>query len=181
MGVFMEEENVKKDSTQKILEQIEEQKEIIAEEGIDSENIKYLSLLVDVCKDFKEMEANDMMYRTSGYGNYNAGGNYGNYNESNSYGRRGRDSRGRYTENGSFGRRGVDSRYQGDESMEEMYQNYREYSEGREMYGNDSKTMESFEYMLKSMKDFYKHLMKEASTQEEMQMLQQTIQEMAQM
>ena len=77
--------------------------------------------------------------------------------------------------------RGYDSKYRGEDIMDNMYEGYREYSEGKEVYGADNKTIESYGYMLKSMKDFYKHLMKEASTEEEVQMLQQTIQEMAQM
>lgn len=62
-----------------------------------------------------------------------------------------------------------------------MYQGYREYNDGKEMYGADQKTMESFKYMVKSFKDYYKHLKQNASSQEEVQILDEAIDEMANM
>ena len=87
----------------------------------------------------------------------------------------------RYNEGGNYGRRGMDSRYEGEDALNEMYQTYQEYSEGKENYGNDNMTMESFEYMLKALKDFAKHLKKEADSPEEKQLLQKTVREMGQM
>ena len=113
-----------------------------------------------------------MRYRN--YGRENYGDEYG------TYGRRMRDSRGRYME-GNYGRRGVDSKYRGDELLDEMYQGYREYNDGKEMYGADQKTIESFKYMVKSFKDYYKHLKQNASSQEEVQILDEAIDEMANM
>ena len=41
--------------------------------------------------------------------------------------------------------------------------------------------MESFEYMLKSFKDFFKHLKHEASSQQEVEMLKKTAKEISEM
>ena len=65
--------------------------------------------------------------------------------------------------------------------IEEMMEEYGNYSEGREMYGADQDTLKSFKYMLKSFKDYYKHLKEEASSQEEIQLLEQTAREMLEM
>lgn len=107
---------------------------------------------------------------------------YGNYREDyGNYGRRRRDSRGRYMESGNYGRR-----YRGEDMMDEMRDHYMNYSEGREEmdrgnYGAGQDTMESYEYMLKSFKDFFKHLKNEANSQEEVEMLQKTAREIGQM
>ena len=117
------------------------------------------------------------------YSNRGSMGNYGEYSEG-SYGRRGRDSRGRYTE-GSYGRRGVPGsgrgRYRGEEMIDEMMYHYGNYEEGREQYGADGETMESFKYMLKSFEDYFKHLKQEASSQQEIQMLEETAHKMLNM
>lgn len=134
-----------------------------------------------------------MRYRASG--SYNDGsygreqyGEYGNYGEI--YGRRSRDSRGRYTEggysDGSYSARGYDAKYRGEEMLDDMHYNYGAYSEAREQYGRGNygakeDTMESFKYMLKSFKDFFKHLQKDANSQEEMEMLKKTAKEIAEM
>lgn len=150
----------------------------IVEEGIKPENIERLYKLVDIHKDIANEEywkEDNMRYGTYGRNSY------GN----DSYGRRTRDSRGRYTEGynagGNYGRRGVDSKYQGEEMLNEMYEGYREYSDGKEMYGADNDTLKSFEYMLKSFKDYYQHLKKEASSQEEVEMLEKTAREIGMM
>jgi len=49
------------------------------------------------------------------------------------------------------------------------------------MYGADQDTLKSFKYMLKAFKDYYKHLKEEASSQEEIQLLEQTAREMLEM
>ena len=175
----MEEE--KKELLDSLKEKVKEPLKQIEENGIDESNVDYTYRLIDIYKDIQEIKCKeDFMRYGRNYGNEygDSSYNYGN----NSYGRRGVPGTGRrYSAGGNYGARGYDSKYRGDEMMENMYQGYREYSDGKEMYGADNKTMESYEYMLKSMKDFYKHLMKEASSEEEVQMLQQTIQEMANM
>lgn len=152
----------------KVKEQIEKLIEKICTEEVNVNNVDLLYKLVDIHKDIeneKYWKEKIMRYRES-------------YNED-SYGRRGvpGSGRGRYRE-GGYGRRG---NYRGEDIMDDMYQAYQEYSEGKEMYGADNKTMESFEYMLKAFKDYYKHLKKEASSQEEVQMLEQTAREISNM
>jgi hypothetical protein len=160
------------DETTKIIKQL-------LDEGIsDSNNLDYLDKLVDIQKDtykIKSMKEGNEMY-----------GNYGNYGEN--YGRRagydsyGRDSYGRdnYGEN-SYGRRGYDTKYRGHDHLERMYDNYGRYMYGRERYGNSEDTKKSLKYMLESMEDFAKMLRDEAQSQEEVQMIRETAQRIAQM
>lgn len=161
----MEEE--KKSVLETTCKKVEKIIDSINEQGIQPGNIEYLYKLVDVHKDikneeyWKKKEEETMRYR-DGYGD-----NYGR--------------QGRYNAGGNYGRRGIDSKYEGEEALNEMYQAYGEYSEGKENYGNDNMTMESFEYMLKALKDFTKHLKKEANSAEEKQMLQKTVREMSMM
>ena len=106
-------------------------------------------------------------------------GNYGNYG-----GRRaGYDSYGRYDNYGeNYGRRGYDTKYRGDEYMGRMHDEYGRYEENRSRYGaNSEDTKRSLEYMLRSMEDFAHMLKEEAQSQEEVQMIKQTAQRIAQM
>lgn len=162
----MEEE--KKSVLETTCKKIEKIIDTLNEQGIQPGNIEYLYKLVDIHKDIKNEE----------YWKEEKEMRYGNYNEGN-YGRRGvpGTGRGRYRE-GNYGRRG---NYRGEELLDDMYQAYQEYNDGRENYGADDATMESFEYMLKSFKDYFKHLKKEANSQEEMELLQKTAREIGQM
>lgn len=169
----MEEE---KQVSEKLNEQIDKKIKNILEQGIQVGNIDFLGKMVDIKKDIAktEKEEQEMMY-----------GNYGrDYDMMYSGGRR-RDSRGRYMENDSYGRRGVKGtgrgRYRGEEMMEDMMYHYGNYNEGREQYGADEETMKSFKYMLKSFKDYYKHLKDEASSQQEVQMLEDVAREISEM
>lgn len=138
----------------------------IAENGIEREELDTLYKLVDIHKDLaneeyweKKKEVMEMNYR--GYGNY----------DREEYGRRQRDSRGRYMARGRG--RGM---YGTHEPMDEMYEAYQEYSEGREEYnrgnyGAKEDTMKSLEYMLEAGVDFFEKLKQDASSQEEMQMI----------
>lgn len=131
----------------------------IAENGIEREELDTLYKLIDIHKDLaneeyweKKKEVMEMRYR--GY-------------DREDYGRRMRDSRGRYMARGR-GR----GNYGNEEPMEEMYEAYQEYSEGREEYGHDDKgTMKILEYMLEAGVDFFEKLKEEAGSQEEMQMI----------
>ena len=108
------------------------------------------------------------------YGNY--GGNYGNYgnyrgyndggyNEGN-YGRRSRDIRGRYM--------GYDD--EKENLLNDMHEFYHKYSESRRGgYSGDS--TKSLKYMLESAKDFMRKLAQDAGSQEEMEMVRRTVQE----
>lgn len=178
------EEEKKEDIKEKIKKQVEELMTNLSEEGIHSGNVDYLYKLVDIDKDLENenywKEKIKMRYR--GYGN-------DSYMEGN-YGRRMRDSRGRYMDE-AYGRRGVDAKYRegdvrGDKLLDEMYQSYGEYSEGREEYGRGNygakeDTMKSLDYMLQSVEDFFKHLKKEASSQEEVEMIRETARKISEM
>ena len=187
----MEEEKKEKNILKKVKEEAEKAIEALLEQGISEQNLDHLYKVVKIHKNIAneehwEKEEEKMRYRAGGnYGeNYNYG-NYGEYSEGGSYGRRSRDSRGRYTEGDSYGRRGVKGtgrgRYRGEEMMDEMMYHYGNYSEGREQYGADQETMESFKYMLKSFKDYYKHLKQEASSQQEVKMLEDVAREISEM
>ena len=131
----------------------------IAENGIEREELDTLYKLVDIHKDLaneeyweKKKEVMEMRYR--GY-------------DREDYGRRMRDSRGRYMARG----RGREN-YGNEEPMEEMYEAYQEYSEGKEEYGHDDKgTMKALEYMLEAGVDFFEKLKEEAGSEQELNMI----------
>ena len=176
----MEQETEKKETKviDKVTEEVDKSIKRIMEQGVQTNNVDFLYKMIDIKKDIAEIEKEEQEMM---YGNYENYDNYGEYDRSYSGGRR-RDSRGRYMEGGSYGRRGVKGtgrgRYRGEEMLEEMMEEYGNYTEGREMYGADQDTLKSFKYMLKSFKDYYKHLKEEASSQEEIQLLEQTAREM---
>ena len=179
----MEQETEKKET--KILDKLKEETDKsmkrVLEQGVQTNNVDFLYKMIDIKKDIAEIEKEEQEMMYSNYGNYD---NYGEYDRSYGGGRR-RDSRGRYMEGGSYGRRGVKGtgrgRYRGEEMMDEMAYHYGNYSEGREQYGADQETMKSFQYMLKSFKDYYKHLKQEASSQQEVQMLEDVAREISEM
>lgn len=159
---------------------VEEKINTIASEGIQMGNLDMLGKLIDIHKDLanedywnKKKEVMEMRYRENEYGNYGR-------EEYSEYGRRGipgsgRGRRRRYSE------RGRDSRYRGEEMMDDMYGAYQDYSEGRERYGHGSATMKSLDYMLKSVVEFIEMLKEEASSQEEVQLIQKYTQEISDM
>ena len=165
----------------KVTEEVDKSIKRIMEQGVQTNNIDFLYKMIDVKKDIAEIEKEEQEMMYSNYGNYD---NYGEYDRSYGGGRR-RDSRGRYMEGGSYGRRGVKGtgrgRYRGEEMMDEMMYHYGNYNEGREQYGADEETMKSFKYMLKSFKDYYKHLKDEASSQQEVKMLEDVAREISEM
>ena len=174
----MEQETEKKET--KILDKLKEETDKsmkrVLEQGVQTNNVDFLYKMIDIKKDIAEIEKEEqeMMY-----------GNYGRYDDMSYSGGRRRDSRGRYMEGGSYGRRGVPGtgrgRYRGEEMMDEMAYHYGNYNEGREQYGADEETMKSFKYMLKSFKDYYKHLKEEASSQQEVKMLEDVAREISEM
>ena len=170
-----EEKNV----LEKVTEEVDKSIKRIMEQGVQTNNIDFLYKMIDVKKDIAEIEKEEQEMM---YGNYD---NYGRHDDMSYGGGRRRDSRGRYMEGSSYGRRGVKGtgrgRYRGEEMMDEMMYHYGNYSEGREQYGADNETLKSFEYMLKSFKDYYKHLKQEASSPQEVKMLEQTAEEMLEM
>ena len=155
----MDKEN--KESLKKVKEQIEEIIDDIVEEKIQPENVDYLYRLVDIHKDLAneeywkmKEEGMEMRYK------------YGRDNYGEDYGRRARDSRGRYTE-GNMGRR-----YRGHDMMDEMAYHYGNYEEGRDMYGGHGDT-QSLEYMLNAAVEFIDMLKRDASSQDEVRLIQQ--------
>jgi len=164
------------DMIQKLLEE--------SQGSITSSNLEDLGELIDIHKDIANEEywyekEEDNMYgrygRDYGRGNYGEYGNYGNYGESyGEYRERGRDS---------YGRRERDSRgrYRGHDNIDDMYDEYSKYMEGRSRYGANEDTKKSLEYMLRSMENFARMLKEDAGSEEEVQMIRQTAQRIAQM
>ena len=181
----MEQETEKKET--KILDKLKEETDKsmkrVLEQGVQTNNVDFLYKMIDIKKDIAEIEKEEQEMMYSNYGNYGRD-YYGEYEGNYSGGRR-RDSRGRYMEGSSYGRRGVPGsgrgRYRGEEMMDEMAYHYGNYNEGREQYGADEETMKSFKYMLKSFKDYYKHLKDEASSQQEVKMLEEVAREISEM
>lgn len=159
------------DKDSKLLKLTEETIERTIKDGLTTNNLDIVLKLSKI-KHYEKEDEN--MYgnysgRGPGHGaygrdNYNEG-NYGEYNE-------------RYND---YGRRGVDSRYRGYGHLDRMYNEYGNYSYGRERYGANEDTKKSLEYMLRSMEDFARMLKEEAQSQEEVQMIKQTAQRIAQM
>jgi len=148
---------------------------IVCEDELNVNDLDILYKLVDIHKDicnekyWKTKEENIMRYSNYGEGGY---GNYGNYG--NNYG----NNYSNYGDN--YGRRGG-NRYRGHDYIDRMREDYGRYSEGRERYGHNEDTKKSLEYMLHSMEDFAKMLKEDAQSQEEVQMIRESAQRIAQM
>ena len=144
---------------------------------ITGSNYEALGELIDIHKDiineeywcYKMEEGEGNMYGNYGRSSYN---NYGNY---------GRDSYGRDEYNARGRSRDSRGRYRGHDYLDEIYDDYSRYSEGRQRYGANEDTMKSLKYMLKSMEDFARMLKEEAESEEEVEMIRQTAQRIAQM
>ena len=140
---------------------------------ITGNTLEAIGDLVDIYKDIANVEYWCEKEESEMYGRYGRDSygrdNYGNYDRGygrDSYGRRERDSRGRY---------------RGHEYMDEMYDEYSRYMEGRSRYGANEDTKKSLEYMLRSMEDFARMLKEDAGSEEEVQIIRQTAQRIAQM
>ena len=160
----MEEE--KKENVQEIIpktkEEVEKLIKGITENGLQINNVELLYKLIDIHKDienekyWKNKEENNM-YMRDDYGNDYRGG-------------RSRDSQGRF-----MGDRRMTS-YRGQRVLDEMYNGYRNYNDGKEEYnrgnyGARNETMRSLEGMLESVTDFIEMLQNDASSQEEVDMI----------
>lgn len=183
----MEEEKETKEENiyDKLCEEVEKSiKNLLDNEGVTKENTETFGELVDIYKDLENVDywkRKENMNMYGNYGNYgNNYGNYGNYGRGGSYGEYGRGSYGNYGE-GSYGRRGRDSKYRGDDAMDRMAGEYGRYSENRSRYGASEETDKSFHYMVKALEDFIKVLYEEAETQQQKQMLAQSLQNSMQM
>lgn len=150
-----------------VIEKTETSIKKIIDEGLNTNNLETLyklSKIKHMAKEDKEMN----------YNAYNGNNNYNNYNAGrgpgfNSYG------------NNQYGRQGQDMKYRGYESLDRMYNDYGRYEEGRQRYGANEDTKRSLKYMLQSMEDFAKMLREDAQSQEEVEMIRQTAQRIAQM
>jgi len=142
----------------KLEKKTEESINKILDEGITTNNLDHLYKLVDIYKDSKEVESM----------------NYGNYGAR----RPGYDSYGRYDNYGrdEYGRRGYDMKYRGEDEMDRMANEYGRYMESRSRYGAGEESDRSFHYMVKALEDFIKVLHEEADTQQQKQMLNETLQ-----
>ena len=166
----------KKELREKISEETEKKIEEVLEQGLQPNNIDMLYTLVDIHKDIANEEYWEKKEETMRYRNYSEG----SYRENDAYGRRQRDSRGRYKE----GSRG--GRYRGHEMIDDMYQAYGEYNEGKERYergsyGAKEDSMKSLEYMLECMVDFVEMLKQDANSQEEVQLIKEYTRRIADM
>ena len=157
----------------KLIEKTKKTIEQILEGDISPNNIEYLYKLSKINHIAKE-GVDKMNYSDYGYyRDYNGRGpGHGSYGEYN---------RGYGEYNDGYGRRGVDSKYRGYGHLDRMYNEYGNYSYGRERYGTNEDTKRSLEYMLRSMEDFARMLKEEAQSQEEVNMIKQTAQRIAQM
>lgn len=142
---------------EKIIKNTEKKLEEVIDQ-IDGNNIEYIYKLAKIRHMAKEDECM----------------NYNDYNNYNDYGRR-------YGNYGEYGKRGVDSKYRGYGHLDRMYNDYGRYEYGRERYGHNEDTKRSLKYMLESMEDFARMLREDAQSQEEIEMIRQTAQRIAQM
>ena len=161
----MEEENkeVKQDVISKAKEEVEKLIKAATENGLQASNVQLLYQLIDIHKDIEnekywKNKEEAMRYMRDDYGTEDYRGG------------RSRDSQGRF-----MGDRRMTS-YRGQRVLDEMYNGYRNYNDGKEEYnrgnyGARNETMRSLEGMLESVTDFIEMLQNDASSQEEVDMI----------
>lgn len=161
----MEEENkeVKQDVISKAKEEVEKLIKAATENGLQASNVQLLYQLIDIHKDIEnekywKNKEEAMRYMRDDYGTEDYRGG------------RSRDSQGRF-----MGDRRMPS-YRGQRVLDEMYNGYRNYNDGKEEYnrgnyGARNETMRSLEGMLESVTDFIEMLQNDASSQEEVDMI----------
>ena len=152
---------------EKVIEKVEGKIKEIIDSDINPNNIEYLyklSKIRHMTKEDKDMYGNYGNYggRGPGHGAYGEYGNYGNYGE-------------------NYGRRGYDMKYRGHEALDRMGEQYGRYQEYGARYGANEDTKRSLKYMLESMEDFARMLKEDAKSQEEVQIIRETAQRIAQM
>lgn len=140
---------------EKLIEKTEASIKKIVDEGLTTNNLDHLYKLVKI-KHIAKEDSN--MY--NGYGNYSGRGpGHGSYGDYDNYGARGRDMR-----------------YRGHEHLDRMYDEYGRYNENRNRYGAGEETDRSFHYMVKALEDFIRVLYEEADSNQQKQMLKETLQ-----
>ena len=166
-------EQIIKDLKNKSVEKI---KKLLEENNneITGNNLEPIGKLLDIHKDIANVEYWKEKEESNMYGNYNGRNpSHGSYGEYRDYGN--------YNDYGEYGRRGVDSKYRGYGHLDRMYQDYSRYEDYKGRYGANEDTKKSLEYMLRSMEDFARMLKEDAKSQEEVQMIRETAQRIAQM
>lgn len=164
--------NEEKQLEDKVIEKVGEKIQNIIDEDINTTNLDYLYKLSKI-KYYTEEGKNMNNYGYGNYRDYNGRGpGHGSYGEYN---------RGYEEYNERYNARGRDSKYRGYDHLDRMYNEYGNYSYGRERYGANEDTKKSLEYMLRSMEDFARMLKEDAQSQEEVMMIKQTAQRIAQM
>ena len=160
---------VKKDIKKSVIEETEKIINNVQKKGIGADNLDMLGKVVDIHKDI----ANECYWEEKeDYMRYSMG-NYGREDYGRSYVRR--------------MERGVDAKYRGEEAMDEMYQNYQDYSEGKEEYnrngnyGAKDDSMKSLDYMMKSVVKFINMLEEDADSPEEMQLIKKYTRQISEM
>lgn len=152
---------------ERIIEETTKLMQQVMDQGLDQgNNVDNLNKLVEIKKDIykiKKLKEEDNMYGNYGRPGYDSyGRNYGNYGD-------------------NYGKRGYDTKYRGHNYLDKMYDNYGRYEEGRQRYGHNEDTRRSLQYMLESMEDFARMLKEDAQSQEEVQMIRETAQRIANM
>ena len=143
---------------EKLLKKMEESITNILDSGLNTNNLDTLYKLSKI----KHMTKEDMEMNYGNYGGRRPGyDTYGNYGE---YGR------------GSYGARGRDMRYRGENELDRMSGEYNRYQESRSRYGASEETDKSYHYMIKALEDFIKVLYEEADSEQQKQMLRETLQ-----
>ena len=140
---------------------MEESIKNLLEQGLTTanvDNLVKLSKIKHYAKEDEQMNYGNYGARRPGYDSY---GNYDNYGEY----RRGR-----------YGARGRDMRYRGDENIDRMADEYDRYQESRSRYGAGEETDKSYHYMVKALEDFIRVLYEEADSEQQKQMLRETLQ-----
>ena len=141
---------------ERLMQKTSESIKKILDEGITTNNLEHLYKLSKINHYAKE-DKNMDYGRRPGYDSY--GRYYGN-----EYGR------------DDYGRRGYDMKYRGNEHLDRMAGEYGRYMENRTRYGASEETYRSYHYMIKALEDFIKVLYEEADTQQQKQMLRETLQ-----
>lgn len=146
---------------EKVIKKMEESINKIIDEGVNTnnlDNLYKLSKIKHMAKEDEGMNYGEYGGRRPGYDSYGRYDNYGNYGR------------------GGYGARGRDMRYRGEEEIDRMSGEYSRYMENRSRYGAGEETDKSFHYMVKALEDFIKVLHEEADTQQQKQMLRETLQ-----
>ena len=144
-----------------VIKKMEESIKNLLEQGLTTanvDNLVKLSKIKHYAKEDEQMNYGNYGARRPGYDSY---GNYDNYGEY----RRGR-----------YGARGRDMRYRGDENIDRMADEYDRYQESRSRYGAGEETDKSYHYMVKALEDFIRVLYEEADSEQQKQMLRETLQ-----